>query len=82
MDRAELMRMGLEGLSQHRLRSILTMLGVIFGVAFGTSHGQVNLFPGTDIAVSSDWERGVSPEVNLRYAPGIESVNARITEWH
>jgi len=33
MDRAELMRMGLEGLSQHRLRSILTMLGVIFGVA-------------------------------------------------
>jgi putative ABC transport system permease protein len=25
--------MGLEGLSQHRLRSILTMLGVIFGVA-------------------------------------------------
>ncbi|MFT5367098.1 MAG: putative ABC transport system permease protein [Candidatus Latescibacterota bacterium] len=33
MVRAELMRMGLEGLSQHRLRSILTMLGVIFGVA-------------------------------------------------
>ena len=32
MDRRELLRMGLDGLSQHRLRSILTMLGVIFGV--------------------------------------------------
>lgn len=29
----ELLRMGLEGLRVHRLRSILTMLGIIFGVA-------------------------------------------------
>ncbi len=29
----ELLRMGLEGLRVHRLRSVLTMLGIIFGVA-------------------------------------------------
>lgn len=45
-----------------------TREGVIFGVAFGTSEGQVNLFPGTDIEVSSDWEQGVSPEYRLGYA--------------
>ena len=33
MDRRDMLRIGLEGLSQHRLRSVLTTLGVIFGVA-------------------------------------------------
>ena len=33
MDRQELIRIGLDGLSVHRLRSLLTMLGIIFGVA-------------------------------------------------
>ena len=33
MDRRDMLRVGLEGLSQHRLRSVLTTLGVIFGVA-------------------------------------------------
>jgi opacity protein-like surface antigen len=42
--------------------------GVIFGVAVGTSQGQVNLFPGSDYSVSSDWEQGVSPEIRLGYA--------------
>ncbi|RPI02260.1 MAG: FtsX-like permease family protein [Calditrichaeota bacterium] len=33
MERKELLLMGLDGLKVHRLRSILTMLGIIFGVA-------------------------------------------------
>ena len=33
MDRRDMLRIGLEGLSQHRLRSVLTTLGIIFGVA-------------------------------------------------
>ena len=45
-----------------------TREGVIFGVAFGTNQGQVNLFPGSEQEVSSDWEHGVSPEVRLGYA--------------
>ena len=32
MDRRDMLRVGLEGLSQHRLRSVLTTLGIIFGV--------------------------------------------------
>lgn len=42
--------------------------GVIFGVGFGTTQGQVNLFPGSGEDVSSDWEQGVSPEYRLGYA--------------
>ena len=33
MERRELLLMGVEGLRVHRLRSMLTMLGIIFGVA-------------------------------------------------
>jgi len=32
MDRRERIQLGLEGLTVHRLRSFLTMLGIIFGV--------------------------------------------------
>ncbi|MDE2886957.1 MAG: ABC transporter permease [Gemmatimonadota bacterium] len=32
MERRDMLRLGLDGLSQHRLRSVLTTLGIIFGV--------------------------------------------------
>lgn len=33
MDRQQMLRIGLEGLTAHKVRSILTMLGIIFGVS-------------------------------------------------
>ena len=89
MDRREYLRMGLEGLKVHKLRSFLTMLGIILGVASviamlsigeGAKREALEKFKllGVDNIIVRDRELSTEEldEVRAKFSPGLSLADA------
>ena len=89
MDRLEYLRMGLEGLKVHKLRSFLTMLGIILGVASviamlsigeGAKREALEKFKllGVDNIIVRDRELSTEEldEVRAKFSPGLSLADA------
>jgi putative ABC transport system permease protein len=88
MDLREMLRIGVKSLTRHKLRTLLTMLGVIFGVAavvamMSISEGarrqaleQIRLLGTNNIRIRAIEASGAEEEEEFRNSPGLTATDA------